>query len=72
MKFIDNKKAQLELPDINWIAFFALVLFAWIGTIMGFAGAGMMEGGGYPMWMKITILLGELVACYIITAKMFD
>lgn len=67
-----NKNAQAEV--LANPGFIILVVMAMGATLLGWKmSLGMVEeGGGWPLWQIILIMLVEVVACYVIVWRMSE
>jgi len=67
-----NKKAQLiDFEVVTSLGFIILVVMALTATIIGWKmSMGMTEdGGGWPLWQIILIMIAEVVGAYIFAAR---
>lgn len=67
-----NKRAQAEV--LASPGFIILVVMSLGATLLGWKmSLGMFEdGGGWPLWQIIFIMIVEVVACYMIVWRMSE
>jgi len=63
-----NKRGFIEIPEINWGAFFVLAAIAEVGTVIGFKIAESMSTP-WPFWQKIFLMVSVLIISYFVTLK---
>lgn len=72
INFLKNKKGQIDTEVFLNPAFMILLAFALIPTIMGYLWAKKSGMASLSFINLIIIILGEIIAVYIYTLKMFE
>jgi len=64
-----NRKGFIDGEVLGSPFFVILMLFALSATAIGYIGGKKMGLDSFPIWQLVLMLIGEIVACYIITAR---
>jgi len=72
MKLLNDKRGFVDPETLMSPGFVILVLFAWSATLIGYFGGKSMGMEAVPLTTLLILLVGELVACYVVAIKMFD
>jgi hypothetical protein len=65
-----NKKGFLDTEIITSVGFVVLVAMSVGATVLGYVMGKQMDFAPMAMWQLISIIVVEIIACYLIVLKM--